>query len=715
MKKLYSLTNFSAGINENQDRAADDIKNFNIRTDGALVTRAGIDFGGNGGNTFSYSVNAGLSIDLSSIQQILFIRGRKYAQTTTGLWYDNNGSFVLVDNKTTIADASLFHTDYFTNRYHVVVANQDRAFLANGKWQFWIDLSGSYPVLYRWGMDAPPFAATNIEVNTTDTQSGGTIEAGFYAYAICFQNAFGGLSPLSDRVVVEQEKDGEDGNQNRAIITLLNTTTNTIPTDTQIKYINLYRTDKQAPIPTDASEIEGTLAQNAPLKMIRQHDISVPIGNPSGYTTLVHQDTDATRSYGASMLASTEFASKPPSSLNNIVLYAGRIWGSMSEGSSHLAETTSARSSLPLDGDMLCFSAIDETAAPLYDVWPLVKSADLGSWLTDGAESPAIPHQIKTRDVVRAIGASRNYISVFGDASIQLGKGQGIIEGLYNVKLPNTDLDFSEFLDSIGSKEFCVSEMNGNLYFLSPNDTRIYRMDRDGQVAWVSLPVQEALNTYTSANIRQIVADDGLVYVLANDATTKQSDILVYEEFRNIWTRFDAGQRNISSLAVNTMENTFVTRVNSTFATPSSVVYMSGSPGLYGVGTHGSSGSSLNAFYRLFDSGAADDEDALINSSYTSQEFVFPEPTRIDTVRVGIEGTSANVTLRIDVDGIADAVRVPSLLTTDPLTGTPYTYTLSKSNNYSIRPFARGNRFKVKFELSGVQTVRFLEIQFRSR
>ena len=64
------------------------------------------------------------------------------------------------------------------------------------------------------------------------------------------------------------------------------------------------------------------------------------------------------------------------------------------------------------------------------------------------------------------------------------------------------------------------------------------------------------------------------------------------------------------------------------------------------------------------------------------------------------------MTLKIEVDGEADAVTVPSLGTT---------YTLSKSNNYSIRPFARGYRFKVKFELSGAQTVRFLEIQFRGK
>jgi len=714
MKKIYKLDNFSRGINENLSEAADDIKNFNVRIDGSLVTRPGIDFGGNGGDSLAYYGNppgegpTGTGT-MTNVVQVFFIQGRRYIQTTTGLWYSGISTSWLVSNQTgDITDANLWTTDYWAEKYHVVVANQDRAFLANGKWQFWIDArtSENYPKIYRWGMDAPPFASSNIEVNTVATQTGGTIEAGFYAYAICFQNAFGGLSPLSDRVVVEQEKDGEDGHKNKAIITLLNTGTNPIPTDTQIKYINLYRTDKQAPIPADASEIEGTLAQNAPLKLIRQHDISVPIGDPSTYPSINHQDTDATRSYGVSMLASTEFASKPPSSLNHIVLYAGRIWGSMVEDASHLAETTTARANLPDNGDMLCFSAIDETAAPLYDIWPLVKSEDQGAWLTDGAESPAIPHQIKTRDVIRAIGHSRNYIAIFGDASIQLGKGHGIVEGLYNIRLPNTDLDFSEFIDSIGGKDRCVGEMNGNLYFLSPADTRIYRLDVSGQITWISAPIQGALNDHGESKIKNIVADDGLVYVLIV-ASSGQSDVYVYEEFRNIWSRFDVGDKSLSNLAVNTLENTYVSRGNNHFSSPSSTTYASGSPALYAMGEK----SGITVLYRLFDDESETDDNSSVAVSYTSEEFVFARPTTIDTVRVGIDGTAANVSLKIDVDGESEAVVIPN-----PASSVgPTVYTLSKSNNYTIRPFARGNRFKVKFELSGVQTVRFLEIQFRGK
>ncbi|SVB98711.1 uncharacterized protein METZ01_LOCUS251565, partial [marine metagenome] len=57
MKKIYKLDNFSRGINENLSEAADDIKNFNVRIDGSLVTRPGIDFAGNGSEGIHYIDN----------------------------------------------------------------------------------------------------------------------------------------------------------------------------------------------------------------------------------------------------------------------------------------------------------------------------------------------------------------------------------------------------------------------------------------------------------------------------------------------------------------------------------------------------------------------------------------------------------------------------------------------------------------------------------
>lgn len=717
MKKIYKLDNFSRGINENLSEAADDITNFNVRIDGALVTRPGIDFGGNGAEELTYYGNppgegpTGTGT-LTNIQQVFFMQGRRYIQTTTGLWYSGISTSWLVSNQTGIASADLWTTDYWAEKYHVVVANRDRAFLANGKWQFWIDLKGkktsvtpgtNYPKIYKWGMDAPNFTDGNVSLEV----GGGTIEAGFYAYAYCYENHWGGLSPLSDRVVVQQEPDEPDpNNNNKATITFA------IPTDRQVKAVNIYRTDKQEPILASTSEIEGTLAQSAPLKRIVQINISAAVDAlVDGGSVSELSQADMSRSYGLVQLASTEFASKPPASLNHIVLYAGRIWGSMAEDYSSTGTSVSDRADLPTDGDMLCFSAIDETAAPLYDVWPLAKytgDSEQSSTNppTDASLSPPVPHQIKTRDIIRAIGHSRNYIAVFGDASIQLGKGHGIIEGLYNIKLPNTDLDFSEFIDSIGGKDRCVGEMNGNLYFLSPADVRIYRLDSSGQLTWISTPIQGALNDHGESKIKNIVADDGLVYVMVV-ADDGQSDIYVYEEFRNTWTRFDVGDRNLSNFTVNTLENTYVSRGNDYFSSPSSTTYASGSPALYAVGEK----LANTVLYRLFDDEAVTDDNSSVAVSYTSEEFVFARPTCVDTVRVGVEGTTANVVLKIDVDGVTNAVVIPNPASSIG----PIVHTLSKTNNYSIRPFARGYRFKVKFELSGAQTVRFLEIQFRGK
>ena len=542
------------------------------------------------------------------------------------------------------------------------------------------------------------------------------------------------------------------------------TVTYPIPSDKQVKYINVYRTDKQTEVSfDDGTAYEESLVMSAPLKLIRQHNISPAVlaGTPATNST-----ADATRSYGIAPLASTEFASKPPSSLNHITHYAGRIWGSMVQDSEAKGP------------DILCFSAIDESAAPLYDVWPLAKSQEEGGSYpaTDANLSPTVPHQIKTRDFIRAIGHSRDYIAIFGDTSIQLGKGQGVIEGLYNVNLPGTDLDFSDFMDGIGGKEFCVSEKNGNLYFLSPSNTRIYRMDRAGQVSWISAPIQKALNTYTSSSVRHVLTCDEIVYVLIKNATTDQSDLYAYEEARNIWTHHDLGITDLSNLAVNTLAGSYIDRGNSNFGLTDStanlgaaiadgsattVTVTDGSvfadddildiegdqmkvtdvnvndltvirgydgtsavghnngtdvflvdpdvtaiseAGLYAIGQE----SGVYKLFRLFGDDATSDDGAVIPVSYTSEEFIFANPTRINLVRVGVE-TDSSVTVNIDVDGQESQVTIPNpAITADP-------YILSKENNYGVRAFARGHKFKVSFTLSGAQTVRFFELQFRSR
>ena len=693
MKKLYQLRNFGAGINENLDAAASDLTNLNVKVDGSLVTRSGLDFGGNGVETLNMTANSGgigTTGPMTGLLQSFFLAGRLFFQTNAGLFYRTAGTTYYVENKTDVADATLYaaaDNAYFANRYHIVEANQERAFMANGKYQFWIDLTGSYPILYNWGMNAPISSDFAITLSTT----GGFVEAGFYAYAIEYENIYGGLSPLSPRVIVEHT--GE-ANTNQATFSI-DLPIDITATKNQIKYINFYRTEKQEPVPTDSfTDIEGTLAQNAPLKLWHQLNVVTMIEAGTEEYNLI---ADTARSIGLSKIAITEFCSKPPQSLDNITLHAGRIWGSMKQNEPNLV------SSLPVDGDMVCFSAIDETAAPLYDIFPIVKQTSISGGVVTA--SPPLPHQIKVRDVVSAIGKSRNYLAVFGAASIQLVKGQGIIEGMYGLKTPNTDLDISDYMGSIGAKEFCVSEMNGNLYFYNDTDKRVYRLDNNAQLKWVSAPIQSVLNNIGADDVKNLVADDGMAYLLVTQAD-KQSDIYAFEEARQIWVHHDLGLVNLSGLTVNALENSYISRGNSGFSAPSSTTYVTGSPGIYSLGEK----NSANVHYRLFDEAATLDDAANIMTSITSSEFVFAKPTRIDGVRLLLENTTnqAVVTTSIEVDGEANAVRVPVAGSTD-------SYTISRTNNYTIRCFATGYRFKVTVRLSGVHTIHGLEIQFRSR
>ena len=60
-----------------------------------------------------------------------------------------------------------------------------------------------------------------------------------------------------------------------------------------------------------------------------------------------------------------------------------------------------------------------------------------------------------------------------------------------------------------------------------------------------------------------------------------------------------------------------------------------------------------------------------------------------------------SVTLNVELDGVLQSPIVNR--------------TLSKNNNFTIRTFKRGYKYKVGFTLSGEQTVRFFELQFRGR
>ena len=51
----------------------------------------------------------------------------------------------------------------------------------------------------------------------------------------------------------------------------------------------------------------------------------------------------------------------------------------------------------------------------------------------------------------------------------------------------------------------------------------------------------------------------------------------------------------------------------------------------------------------------------------------------------------------------------------DNMAGAVKSLTLNKNNNYTVRTFARGYKHQVKFQLTSAQTVRFFELQFRSR
>ena len=621
MKKKYSVTNFAQGINEYANNGAADIQNFDVTNDGALVTRDGW------GDAANAEALGGI-VSSETVKQSFFANGYMFVQTDGDLYYRNSADTFQACNNSSGLDATELNTAC-SERWSVVVADNNRVFLTNtqANGQLWVDTSGT-PTLYKWGIDAP-------SIGSFSSGSGSGPEEGEYAYAFAYEGKYGAMSPLSERRVYTHSSDGP------VSITLPSAS----GLDAQIEKIVIYRTEKSTPVTfADGQQYEEVLAKNAPLKQIATVAKASMV---SGYS-------DITTSIGLGPLAGQlEGAAKPPNLLTNITLYGGRIWGCVN------------------GTNKLVFSALDETAAPLYDIFP--------------DESSPVPHVVNVKDRITGIGASRDYLSVFSQNSIQLVRGQGVISGIYGKSQPGTDLDLSQYLTAMGAKdERCIAEALGNVYFYCDIDLRVYRIDKDGNVTWVSQPVQELLDSLESgsSNIEQVIAHGGTVYLLRRDGNL--SSLLKYDQLRNLWTHHSLGSSaKIESLSVNDRSAS-----TDTFES-----------GLYGMQITSTTNRSV---VRLFVDGVTTDDGNAITATYTSQEFSFPSPTRLDAVRVGVEGSATVV-----VTAIADN---SSIVT--PSSGS---LTLNKNNNYTVRTFARGYKHQVKFQLTSAQTVRFFELQFRSR
>ena len=103
----------------------------------------------------------------------------------------------------------------------------------------------------------------------------------------------------------------------------------------------------------------------------------------------------------------------------------------------------------------------------------------------------------------------------------------------------------------------------------------------------------------------------------------------------------------------------------------------------------------------MYDNGSA------IVTSYTSPVFNFAKPARLDAIRIGTVGdASTTVYLYTDSEAVTKQIN-PA--------GAEDEYALNQNNNFTVRTFARGYKHQVKFQLTGTQTVRFFEVQFRSQ
>ena len=748
MKKLYSVTNFSEGINEYSPQGASLIENFNITNDGVLETRRGW----TGNNSFSLSE---LSDEGSSLQ-IFFANQKLLMQTSNGLYYGVNDTWSAVTNQT--GETGSTYTDYFDTRLKVVVADNNRVFLSSTGANLWLDTSETTPALYKWGVSAVQLSVALVASpasfggvpGTYGTSNGmwitptvgpsgiGSLKPGWYAFAMAYELKHGGSSPLSIRKLVQLTEGNDtfdlalpntgsgvdatwagatdttdlDGGIDNSVTTVVVTnsakmlvgmditvdlggsseevmtitaisvtTEGTPPTevhrltvtrganpfshsdaetvtfnllDPQVTGIKIYATDRVSDVSFD--ELEGTekqRAMSAPLKHIK---------------TVKSDDTDASQTniyyqaLGLRPLAGQlEGASIPPDSLTNITLYGGRIWGSV--GST----------------DKLVFSALDETAAPLYDLFPSDEMSE------SSRTYAVIPHVINVRNNITGIGASRDYLAVFSERSIQLVRGQGVISGIYGKQQPGTDLDLSQYLTLMGAKDdWCVAESLGNVYFYSEYDQRVYRIDRDGNVAWISQAIQDLLDSLevpADSVIHQLVAHEGSVYLVRR--SIGDITLLQFDELRDQWTSHNFGSSaNMTSFVSNP----------------------SAKDGEHGIGLYAlrDVDDQVAKVFPRSGAGSTNDNSTEIVPSYTSQEFTFTKPTRLDAVRIGTEDEQeGNVRLDIWVDGVLEA--------------SPTGRSLTKNNNFTIRCFQRGYKHKVGFTLTGEQTVRFFELQFRSR
>ena len=738
MRKLYSVTNFSEGINSYSPQGASNIENFQVTHEGALETRRG------------WTVNDSFSLssvsDTGSPLQIFFANGKLFLQSNNGLYTLGSNTLTTVNNYTGASGGKF--TNFFTSKLDVTVADNNRVFLASSNANLWLDTSELTPALYNWGVSAAQLSVALTDspvtfggvVGTHATSNGmhiqpanssyGELKPGWYAFAMAYELRHGGTSPLSRRKLVYLDSSnnafhlilphtgdsyttawtsftgtktlngtiddsttsvvvssaekllvGMDITIDSEMMTISNISGTTLTVaraqhgttaashtngvnvtfnllDRQVTGIKVYATDKTSEVTFDEAEgAEKQLAMTSPLKYIR--------------TVTLTEDASAQHIYyqalGVKSLAGQiEGASVPPDGLNNISLYGGRIWGSVSADSS--GDST----------DKLGFSALDETAAPLYDIFPMDEISE-----SSRTYAP-IPHVVNVRDRVTGIGASRDYLAVFSENSIQMVKGQGIISGIYGKTQPGTDLDVSDYLTLMGAKNrHCIAESLGNVYFYSSHDKRVYRIDREGQVTWISQAVQDLINTLeTPINsvIQQLVAHEGSVFLVRRSG--QNVVLLEYDGLRNQWTSHDFG----SSASMTSFVS--LPREASGFDL-----------GLYALR------DVNNQVAKIFpDSGAGstNDNGSAIVPSYTSQEFAFTKPTRLDAVRIGTEQElTSNVTLNIYVDGSLSRV-----MTTGKLT---------KETDFTIRTFERGYKHKVAFFLSGAQTVRFFELQFRSR
>ena len=217
MKKLYSVTNFSQGINEYSPQGASSIKDFNITNDGVLETRRGWAVN----NTFSLTTLADDSLPM----QTFFANQKLFMQTQKGLYYclfsPTIGTWAAVTNLT--GQSGVTYTNFFDERLKVAVADNSRVFLASTNANLWLDSSESTPTLYNWGVSAVQLSVALTPTNTrfggilgthgtangmniTMAESGyGELLPGWYAFAMAYELKHGGTSPLSRRVLFELE------------------------------------------------------------------------------------------------------------------------------------------------------------------------------------------------------------------------------------------------------------------------------------------------------------------------------------------------------------------------------------------------------------------------------------------------------------------------------------------------------------------------------